>query len=117
MDAVIPGARTATRRDGRLRSLARRKSTIAFLMTLPLIALVAALVIYPALYSMHLAMLNESLERFNGFRNFALFTRETFWTVVKQSCIIAISAVTFKVLIGFCVAHFVHNVPAKKATR
>jgi multiple sugar transport system permease protein len=33
--------------------------------------------------------------------------------VVKQSCIFAVSAVLFKALIGFCVAHFVHNVPAK----
>jgi multiple sugar transport system permease protein len=59
-------------------------------------------------------MLNKSLERFVGFSNFTfLFTRETFWMVVKQSCIFAISAVIFKALIGFCVAHFVHNVPAK----
>jgi len=83
-------------------------------MALPLIALIAALVVYPALYSIHLSMLNKSLEHFVGFDNFKfLFTRETFWMVVKQSCIFAISAVLFKALIGFCVAHFVHNVPAK----
>ena len=102
------------RRRGGLHRLARRKSTIAFLMAAPLIALVAALVIYPALYSIHLAMLNKSLEHFVGLSNFTfLFNRETFWMVVKQSCIFAISAVIFKALIGFCVAHFVHNVPAK----
>ena len=33
--------------------------------------------------------------------------------VVKQSIIFAVSAVFFKVLIGFFVAHMVHNVPAK----
>lgn len=83
-------------------------------MALPLIALIAALVVYPTLYAIYLAMLNKSLERFVGFSNFTfLFTRETFWMVVKQSCIFAISAVIFKALIGFCVAHFVHNVPAK----
>jgi multiple sugar transport system permease protein len=59
-------------------------------------------------------MLNKSLERFVGLSNFKfLFTRDTFWMVVQQSCIFAISAVIFKALIGFCVAHFVHNVPAK----
>lgn len=42
-----------------------------------------------------------------------LFTRETFWMVVGQSCLFAISAVIFKALIGFIVAHFVHNIPAK----
>ena len=31
----------------------------------------------------------------------------------KQSCIFAITAVVFKALIGFIVAHFVHNIPAK----
>jgi multiple sugar transport system permease protein len=33
--------------------------------------------------------------------------------VVKQSVIFAVSAVFFKALIGFFVAHFVHNVPTK----
>ena len=42
-----------------------------------------------------------------------LFKRETFWMVVQQSCIFAITAVIFKALIGFIVAHFVHNIPAK----
>ena len=115
MAAVIPGAppRVAAARGG-LRRLARRRSTIAFLMALPLIVLVTALVIYPALYSIHLATLNKSLEHFTGLSNFTfLFNRETFWMVVKQSCIFAITAVVFKALIGFCVAHFVHNVPVK----
>jgi multiple sugar transport system permease protein len=92
----------------------RRKSTIAFLMALPLIVLIGALVVYPALYSVHLATLNKSMEHFVGFGNFSfLFNRDLFWMVVEQSCIFAISAVLFKALIGFCVAHFVHNVPAK----
>jgi multiple sugar transport system permease protein len=112
--AVIPAQPAAVRRHGGLRRFARRKSTIAFLMALPLITLIATLVVYPTLYAIYLAMLNKSLERFVGFSNFTfLFTRETFWMVVKQSCIFAISAVIFKALIGFCVAHFVHNVPAK----
>ena len=113
MAAVLPRAQVAARRGG-LRRLARRKSTTALLLALPLIVLITALVIYPAFYSIYLAMLNKSLERFVGLANFQfLFTRDTFWMVVKQSCIFAITAVVFKALIGFCVAHFVHNVPAK----
>jgi len=112
--AVIPAEQAAARKRGGLRRLSRRKSTIAFLMTLPLLILIGTLVVYPTLYAIHLAMLNKSLERFVGLSNFTfLFTRETFWMVVKQSCIFAISAVLFKAMIGFCVAHFVHNVPAK----
>jgi multiple sugar transport system permease protein len=104
----------ATARRTSLRAFARRKSTIAFLMALPLILIITLLVLYPALYSMHLATLNKGMERFVGLDNFEfLFKRETFWMVVKQSCIFAISAVLFKALIGFCVAHFVHNVPVK----
>jgi multiple sugar transport system permease protein len=54
------------------------------------------------------------MERFVGFGNFTfLFKRETFWMVVQQSCIFAITAVIFKALIGFIVAHFVHNIPGK----
>ncbi len=83
-------------------------------MTLPLILIIASLVLYPALYSIRLAMLNKSMERFVGLANFAfLFRRETFWMVVKQSVVFAVSAVAFKAMIGFCVAHFVHNIPTK----
>ena len=37
----------------------------------------------------------------------------TFGLVVKQSIIFAVTAVIFKALIGFIVAHFVHNIPQK----
>ncbi len=83
-------------------------------MALPLILIIALLVLYPALYSIHMATLNKSMEHFVGLENFAfLFTRETFWMVVRQSVVFAVSAVVFKALIGFCVAHFVHNIPVK----
>ena len=98
-----------------MRRLARRKSTVAFALALPLILLIASLVVYPALYSLHLATLNKSMEHFVGLGNFEfLFKRDLFWMVVKQSCIFAISAVIFKSLTGFVLAHFVHNIPAKK---
>jgi multiple sugar transport system permease protein len=114
-DAVAQGIRVpASRRGGTLRRFAQRRSTIAFLMALPLIVLIVALVIYPALYSMHLATLNKSMQRFVGLGNFEfLFKRATFWMVVKQSVIFAVSAVFFKALIGFFVANFVHTIPSK----
>ena len=97
-----------------LRRLMQRKSTIAFVMTLPLLLVIATLVAYPAFYSLHLATLNKSMVRFVGLGNFEfLFGRETFWLVVYQSCLFAITAVIFKAIIGFVVAHFVHNIPAK----
>src|SRR5262245_22043672 len=106
-------ARSSSRRSALHRAM-RRKSTIAFLMTLPLIALIALLVLYPALYSLHLATLNKSMQRFVGLGNFFfLFNRETFWMVVKQSCIFALTAVFFKALIGCIVAHFVHTIPTR----
>ncbi len=102
------------RKRASLRTAMKRKSTAAFLMTLPLILLIVILVIYPAFYSLHLATLNKSMQRFIGLGNFQfLFKRETFWLVVQQSCIFAITAVFFKALLGFIVAHFVHNIPAK----
>ncbi|HEX9557866.1 MAG TPA: sugar ABC transporter permease, partial [Reyranella sp.] len=116
VDAALeaPSIARGIRRRSTLRRAMGRRSTIAFLMTLPLILLVALLVLYPAVYSIHLATLNKSMERFVGFGNFLfLFKRETFWMVVRQSCIFAITAVVFKALIGFIVAHLVHNVPSR----
>ena len=114
-DIVAPSATTLTydSRSG-LHKLMQRKSTIAFLMALPLILLILTLVAYPAGYAVWLAMLNKSMTKFVGLGNFAfLFTRDTFWLVVYQSCLFAITAVIFKALIGFVVAHFVHNIPSK----
>jgi multiple sugar transport system permease protein len=116
-DVVVERGRVASTTRARKRGLhyaLRRKSTAAFFLTLPLILLIALLVLYPAVFSIHLATLNKSMQKFVGFGNFTfLFKRETFWMVVKQSCIFAITAVIFKALIGFIVAHFVHNIPPK----
>src|SRR6266566_8142903 len=107
-------AAAGTSRRSSLRRTMQRKPMIAFAMTLPLIVMIGVLVIYPAFYSIHIATLNRSMERFIGFGNFTfLFRRDTFWLVVKQSCIFALTAVAVKALFGFVVAHFVHNIPAK----
>jgi multiple sugar transport system permease protein len=92
----------------------RRRSTIAVLMCLPLIVIVAGLIIYPALYSIYLSMLNKAQTRFVGLDNFSyLLRRDTFWMVVEQSAIFALSAVFFKALIGLVTAHLVNNLPSK----
>src|SRR6201981_1653289 len=110
----VQGARRSGKRTS-LHNALKRKSTVAFLMTLPLILLIAILVIYPALYALHLATLNKAMTKFVGLGNFQfLFKRDTFWMVVEQSCLFAITAVIFKALIGFIVAHFAHNIPSKK---
>jgi multiple sugar transport system permease protein len=112
--ALRIGRVAPVRRPGRLRIMMRRKSTLAFVMTLPLILLIGLLVLYPALYAVHLATLNKSMTRFVGLGNFDfLLGRETFWMVVRQSCLFAITAVLCKTIIGFIVAHLVHNIPAK----
>jgi multiple sugar transport system permease protein len=114
-DIAARGATTATG-DSRssLHKLMQRKSTIAFLMALPLLILIFTLVAYPAGYAVYLATLNKGMTKFVGFGNFDfLFGRETFWMVVYQSCLFAITAVIFKAIIGFVVAHFVHNIPSK----
>ena len=97
-----------------MRKFVRRTSTIAFFMTLPLISLIVCLVVYPAFYSIYLATLNKSMKHFVGLGNVAfLFRRNTFWLVVEQTVLFAVTAIVFKALIGFIVAHFVHNLPAK----
>ncbi|MCI0754705.1 carbohydrate ABC transporter permease [Teichococcus vastitatis] len=97
-----------------LRRLARRNSTVAFLLTLPLILLVLGLVVYPFFYALYLATLNKRMTRFIGWDNFTfLFGRQTFWDVVFQSVLFAVSAVVLKALIGFILAHVLHALPAK----
>jgi multiple sugar transport system permease protein len=118
-DVVVEQGRLARaaspRKRASLRNAMGRKSTVAFFLTLPLIVLIVLLVLYPAFYSVYLATLNKAMTKFVGLSNFTfLFKRETFWMVVRQSCIFAVTAVVFKALIGFIVAHFVHNIPGKK---
>ncbi|HTI80615.1 MAG TPA: sugar ABC transporter permease [Acetobacteraceae bacterium] len=111
---VIVGGAPATRRVGSLRRLSRHRSTIAFLMCLPLILMVAALVIYPAFYAIYLSMLNKKMTAFVGLSNFAfLLKRNTFQLVIFQSCLFAITAVVAKAVLGFIMAHLMHNIPGK----
>ena len=112
------GATQTPRKRSSLHKALKRKSTAAFLMTLPLILLIAILVIYPAFYSLHLATLNKSMQRFVGLGNFEfLFKRETFWLVVKQSCIFAITAVWFGASGACCpMAGLIFLVPWKVPT-
>src|SRR5207237_9984436 len=114
-DAVARDLRIpVVRRRVGARALVSRMSMIAFFFALPLILIVLCLVVYPAFYSMHLATLNKSMTKFVGFGNFEfLFKRNTFWMVVEQSVLFAVTAVIFKAVIGFVVAHFVHNIPLK----
>ena len=112
--AVRTGTLATADSRSSLHKLMQRKSTIAFLMALPLILLLSILVAYPAGYAVYLSMLNKSMTKFVWFKNFEfLFTRDTFWMVVYQSCLFALTAVLFKAIIGFVVAHFVHNIPSK----
>ena len=114
-EAVIASQRmTVKRRPMTLERFFQRRSTIAFLMALPLVLLIFGLVAYPAGYAVHLATLNKGMDHFVGLANFEfLFGRDTFWMVVRQSVLFAVTAVIFKSIIGFVVAHFVHNIPAK----
>ncbi len=112
----LAGAQAA-RRSG-LHKFMRRRSTIAFLMCLPLIVIIAGLVAYPAVYAIYLSMLNKSQTQFVWFwekrSNFSfLLGRDVFWMVVWQSAVFALSAVFFKALIGLITAHLVNNLPAK----
>src|SRR5512143_274240 len=99
---------------GSLHRLMRRKSTIAFLMTLPLITLMVVLVAYPAASAIYLSMLNRGMTKFVGLDNFAyLFGRERFWMIFWQTSLFAITAVLCKAIIGFAAAHFMHNIPSR----
>src|SRR5579863_100508 len=106
------GLQSSAGRD--LRVFLRRRSTIAVLMCLPLIIIIVGLVVYPALYSIYLSMLNKAQTRFIGLGNFSfLLSRDVFRMVMEQTAIFALSAVFFKALIGLITAHLINNLPAK----
>jgi multiple sugar transport system permease protein len=108
------GLRSPARRGGSLQLFMRRRSTIAFLMCLPLIVIITGLVVYPAFYSIYLSMLNKAQTRFIGLSNFEfLLSRDVFRMVIEQTAIFALSAVFFKALIGLITAHLINNLPAK----
>ncbi|HVZ07116.1 carbohydrate ABC transporter permease [Rhodopila sp.] len=108
--AIAPAGQAARRRS--LRSIASQRSTTAFLLCLPLILLIAAFVVYPAFYAIYLSMLNKKMTSFVGLSNFAfLLKRNTFQLVIFQSCLFAITSVVLKALIGFILAHLMHNIP------
>ena len=110
---AAPAAAGAARHRSLYR-MARRRSTVAFLFALPLLAVIGGLIVYPGLYAVYLSMLNKAQTKFVGFSNYSfLFTRDTFWQVVEQSCIFAITAVILKALIGIITAHLVNNLPTK----
>jgi len=109
----VPAA-VAPPRTSTLQRLARRRSTLAFLMTLPLLAVIGGLVVYPFFYAIELSMLNKRMTRFVGLGNFEfLLGRETFQMVIWQSVLFAVTAVIAKALIGFILAHVLHALPAK----
>src|SRR4051794_24668822 len=107
---VMTSGRPTARRNS-LHRLAQRRSTAGFLLCLPLILLVLGFVIYPAFYAIYLSMLNKKMTAFVGLSNFAfLLKRNTFQLVIFQSCLFAITSVVFKALIGFVLAHLMHNI-------
>src|SRR5271165_1644285 len=110
---MTPGM-VGSRRASSMRRFTQRRSTIAFFLCLPLILLVAGFVVYPAFYAIWLALLNKKMTAFVGLGNFAfLLKRNTFQLVIFQSCLFAVTAVVFKALFGFIIAHLMHNVPGK----
>ena len=93
----------------------RRRSTIAFLMTLPLIILIVVLVAYPVGWAIWLSMLDRSMTKFVGLRNFEyLLGRDRFWLTLYNTTLFALVGVVLKSLIGFAAAHFLDNIPARR---
>ncbi len=111
---MAPMRVSATTRPGSLRLLMKRRSTIAFCMTMPLLVVIVGLVVWPSIYSIYLSLLSKRMDRFVGIDNFLfLLQRETFQMVIFQTVLFAVAAVVFKALIGFILAHLMHNIPSK----
>ena len=102
-------------RAGIIQRFIWRKSTLAFSLVVPLLIIIGGLVVYPFIYSVFLSLLNKRETHFVGLDNyFFLFKRDTFWMVVRQSVLFALTAVVFKALIGFFLAHMINVLPDKR---
>ena len=112
IDVISPGNTKARRST--MQKFAQRRSTTGFLLCLPLILLIATFVVYPAFYAIYLSMLNKKMTAFVGLGNFQfLLKRHTFQLVIFQSCLFAVTSVILKAVIGFVLAHLMHNIPGK----
>jgi multiple sugar transport system permease protein len=106
--------RTRQARPNSMQRFIRRRSTIAVFLALPLILLITGLVVYPAIYAIYLSMLNKRMTQFVGFGNFIyLMQRSTFQLVIFQSCLFAVTSVILKALLGFLLAHLMHNISGR----
>ena len=115
MPATGPALVDNERPVGSMKRILRRRSTIAFLMCVPLLLVVFTLVVYPAGYAIYLSMLSKKMTRFVGLGNYTfLLSRPTFQMVIFQSMLFAVSAVFLKALIGFVLAHLMQNVPSNR---
>jgi multiple sugar transport system permease protein len=102
------------RKVGSLAKLGRRKSITAVILCLPLMAVLFGLKAYPTLFGIYLSMLNRRMTEFIAFDNFSfLLGRNTFQMVIFQSCMFAVTAVVFKAVLGFILAHLMHNIRGK----
>ena len=113
--AALPRhGRAAGQRSG-LHRFVRRRSTIAFLMCLPLILIIAGLVVYPALLFDLSVDAEQGADPLHRSRQFHLpaVARHVLDGGASRSAIFALSAVFFKALIGLITAHLVNNLPAK----
>ena len=89
----LASAQAAAPERSSMQALLRRKSTIAFIMTIPLLIIILGLVVWPSLYSIYLSMLNKRMTKFVGIDNFLfLLKRETFQMVIFQSVFFAVTA-------------------------
>jgi multiple sugar transport system permease protein len=96
---------------GGLQAFFHHRSRVAFFMCAPLIVIIGGLVVYPFFYAIYLSMLNKAETEFVGLGNYTfLLGRSTFQMVIFQSMLFTLTAVFFKCLVGFIVAHLIHGV-------
>ena len=108
MTAVLAPALARRRPAFSLGRWVEREGVFSWLMVALPVAFLVALVGYPFFYGIWISLQDRPVAKpgvFVGLANFTyLLSRDTFWMVVKQSAIFAISAVFFKALIGLGLA-------------
>ncbi|WP_345005682.1 sugar ABC transporter permease, partial [Dactylosporangium siamense] len=79
-----------------------------FLLTLPALALLGAVVLYPLFGALTTSLFNQSLvlpgRSFAGLDNFTAVLEQNFWPVLQHTAVFTIGATVAPVIIGFALA-------------
>ena len=95
--------------------LKRFRIPFKYQLLIPMIAVLAAILIFPLVFSFVVSLQDFQLskigqQKFIGLENYIdLFRNKAYWTTMRNTIVFVIMAVGIEVVLGFCLALLLHN--------